>query len=538
MLDQRHTNAIYKNMMKYKGKTMSVIMYSPLMHNAVIWGKAVPADPVGVLSLRAYFRGNAARNDPATMKEALRAGVDPVGHRYFNQDLTAIASPDTIAPGRSWTAKELAFIPGLFDKNLSDAVKRKVDQLGNLMHNTMLWDRIADLQMGLYVHIRDWAVDQGADPQSAQRLAAHFANRYAGALPMESMSRLARASANMVFFSRSFTFTNMGAYKDAMLGLPRDVQAQIERDAGTEELNKIQGLARRKGLGMLIMDILLSKIGNLAAAWLVWWFTTKFLDELREFVPPSENEPGKTDRFLIGFTPEGQAIYGRWPMGKVGEEMTAWATEPIAEQKKKFSPLSRLIYEYAANDKGFGRKAYDPYVGMFSAGNAANIGGFIWNAIDAHLPNGLIEGVAGLTLTDDAKKRLAPNMAGFGLNVPRTAGEAWMQTILPLAGVTISHGAPGGPAAGEYFSAKDEHAYQVLQAMPSIRTKIKLGDLDGAAKDMTALGLDKEEQRFAVRNATNPGARLSKGPMKRFGLYATPEQKDALTRAQQAQPRR
>jgi len=64
-----------------------------------------------------------------------------------------------------------------------------------------------------------------------------------------------------------------------------------------------------------------------------------------------------------------------------------------------------------------------------------------------------------------------------------------------------------------------------------------LGDIAGAVKDMTALGIPRTEMMFTIKNAQNPGARLTPGAMKRFGLYATPEQQEAVRRAQQAQPR-
>jgi hypothetical protein len=36
----------------------------------------------------------------------------------------------------------------------------------------------------------------------------------------------------MLMFSRSFTMGNLGVLKDVFTGLPKDVLAQIERDAG------------------------------------------------------------------------------------------------------------------------------------------------------------------------------------------------------------------------------------------------------------------------------------------------------------------
>ncbi|HZZ36526.1 MAG TPA: hypothetical protein VFE03_12430, partial [Caulobacteraceae bacterium] len=133
---QTPTGKIYDGLMTLKGKAMSVIMYSPLMHNAVIWGKAIPAAPAKVLTGMIYVQGHKAKTNPETMREALRAGLDPIGRRYFNQDITAIAEPPQIAPGRSWTAQFLAAVPGLFSKSAGDSVKRAVDKAGDVWHNT------------------------------------------------------------------------------------------------------------------------------------------------------------------------------------------------------------------------------------------------------------------------------------------------------------------------------------------------------------------------------------------------------------------
>src|SRR5205823_1587841 len=109
------------------------------------------------------------------------------------------------APGRSLTAQVLGFVPGLFDQAAGDAVKSAIDKAGNFWHNKLLWDRVGDLQMGLYTNFRDDMRAKGVDPQTSARVAAHLANRYAGALPIEAMSNNARKIANMLMFSRSFT---------------------------------------------------------------------------------------------------------------------------------------------------------------------------------------------------------------------------------------------------------------------------------------------------------------------------------------------
>jgi hypothetical protein len=226
---QGNTNAAYKALMALKGKNMSLIMNSPLIHNAVEWGRALPAMPGKVATFKIYFEGNVARKDPVQMREAIDAGMVPIGHRFFNQDVTSIMEEPHLAPGRSWTAKILGAIPGLFDEAAGESVMRAIDKAGDFWHNTLLWDRVADLQMGLYTNFRSGLLEKGVDRQTASRAAAHWANRYAGALPQEAMSEGARKLANVMLFSRSFTLGNIGALKDIFTGLPKDVMAQISR---------------------------------------------------------------------------------------------------------------------------------------------------------------------------------------------------------------------------------------------------------------------------------------------------------------------
>ena len=486
-----------------KAKMMSVIMYSPMMHNMVIFGKALPADPVGMLKLFEPYRlGNAARKDANLMNEAIAAGVVPVGHRYFMQDVAGIAAAEgqDMTPGRSWTAQLLAKIPGLFDPAAGVAVKRAVDQFGDFWHNTLLWDRIADLQMGLYVKIRDTGIRNGLDPQTAQREAAHLANRYAGALPMEALSKTASSAANLVLFSRSFTLGNLGAFKDLTTGLPSDVQAQIMRDSGPLMLEQAQGMMRRKAIGMFVLEAAMQTMGLAVAGYMASWvFHHAYQDK-------SQNEPGKQDRFLIRYAPDGTAIYGRLPTGKVFEDWKDWLTEPRKTFLQKQSPYGKCAYEVAANDTGFGHKLFDPNAKGLG-GTAKNIGRIVAGCMGGMLPEAQFEAI------DELAKGTAPDKRA-----------AWMQAVAPITGITISHGYPGGPGLGEMNAAMDEQQFNQDQARPEITKMIKAGDLAGARQEMTSLGVAPYRQNSIIRVTINPGLRMNAKQLRDFMRVATPEE--------------
>ena len=287
----RPSGLLYSGFMGLKGRTMQLIMNSPAIHNMVEWGRALPTMPGKMLTMQVYFEGNAARkgvpyngttrhimdwatgrleeaprNASPVMIEAINAGMVPIGKRFSFQDLSGMMETPELTPGRSLTAKGVGALGDLITPKLGDLARRGIDRAGDIWHNTMLWDRIADLQAGIYVNAKkDLMAKHGIDELSAQRVAAHIANRYAGALPQEAMSSAARKIANVAMFSRTFTLGNLGVMKDMLTGLPRDVKAQIIRDAGElnpKGANYIRDMARRKAIGVVAIDVAAMYVGN------------------------------------------------------------------------------------------------------------------------------------------------------------------------------------------------------------------------------------------------------------------------------------
>ena len=554
------SGAAYGALMSLKGKTMSLIMNSPMIHNAVEWGRAVFAMPGKVATFKVYFEGNRAKNNVPLMQEAIDNGLVPIGHRFFNQDISGIMEGPQLKPGRSWTSQILAAVPGLFDEAAGVAVKRAIDKAGDFWHNTLLWDRVADLQMGLYTNFRADAIAKGIDPQTASRMAAHWANRYAGALPKEAMSDGATKLANMMLFSRSFTLGNMGVLKDMLTGLPKDVLAQIERDAGfragsieagidagKEAAGMAKGIARRKAMAVVAMDIAGMYVFNslLQNSTNVLFNDSTIDKELHGYVArlksaltetaehplkllqpfgflehvsaTGENEPGRQERVKVGYAKDGTAIYGRAPIGKIGEEFIGYMTGPLDMMRKKLSTIARPGWQIMNNDAGFGRKVYDPAADTPQK--------YLQNAylIAKHLalaqtPEGQVS----------ALKDLVKGEGDAKVNA--------LQAFGPFAGVTFSKGAPGGPQVGEMYASRAQHEFRVNQALPDIRKMIQRGDIDGAIGRMTELDVPQGLQRFYIKTTLNPATRMSPRAVRDFYLHATPEQRERFERAQRAQP--
>ncbi|MDO8596634.1 MAG: hypothetical protein Q7R45_08420 [Sulfuricaulis sp.] len=540
---------LYQTVMDLKGKTMSLIMNSPLIHNAVEWGRALPAMPGKVATFKVYFEGNRVKNDPVIMREAIDNGLVPIGKRFFNQDISSIMESPDLTPGRSWTAKVLGFVPGLFDEAAGVAVKRSIDKAGDFWHNTLLWDRVGDLQAGLYVNFRDDLVAKNVDRQTASRAAAHFANRFAGALPQEAMSNAARKVANSLLFSRTFTLGNLGVMKDIATGLPKDVLALIERDTGTlapNALSEIKSIAKRRAIGVVVADMVLMYAGNALLqnamnvmvndstldaemhgyAVRMQDALTKMQEHPLSLIQPfnffqslsatTQNEPSKQDRVLVGYTKDGTAIYARNPAGKIGEEFVGWMTGPLDMLRRKLGTLARPAWQIMSNDKGFGRKVYDPAADT-PAKYLQNAGNIALAIVEAQGPTGQISAFADLVKGEGDAKVNA------------------LQAFGPVGGFTFSKGAPGGPGLGEVFAAKQQHEYAVDAALPDIRKQIQRGDIAGAQARMSELGIPGGLQRFYIRTSINPATRLSGRTLRDFYLYSTAEQRQRLERAPSAQ---
>ncbi|MBV8593588.1 MAG: hypothetical protein JOZ27_04705 [Caulobacteraceae bacterium] len=499
-------------------------MLSPFMHNAVVWGKSIPADPIGVLSGMAYFKGNAARKDPVLMREAIQNGLDPIGrHNATQADILGIA-------------------------DLKDHGDGTLQKLGNFWHGTLLWDRVADLQMHLYQHIKAQAVEHGLDDGAAGKLAAHFANLYAGNLPMESMSKGARFLANMTLFSRSFTLGNLAVYKSAVSGLPSEIQAQITRDSGMGQNLLAQGLARRKAASALVMDVALQHIGLGLAAHAAFFIAKALFGQNQAVTPnpgndaqswlwPKTSEPGKEGRVLIGHQSDGTGIYVRLPTGKFAEEMVNWIVKPGSTLDAKLSPFAKWGLEVASNNSApgtpfghaiFTRDAHDLPT------EAANIGKVVWAFAGGVVPSWLVEGLGNTVLPKPLRAELAPVAAALGYDFGEDGRLAALQAVLPMTGITVSKGAPGGPQMGVYYDAKDAHEAAQAEAMKGVKAQIRLGDTADARKTMAGLHMTARQQASIIRGATDPSSRLSGRARADFMRYATPAQKTALAQAEAA----
>ncbi len=494
----RHQDgALYRGAMQAKAGAVSLIMNSPLIHNMVEWGRALPVLPGKVVTGKVYFEGNAFRKNPEAMRQAIGEGFVPLGNRGYIQDITGLAEEPSLRAGRSITAKLLGAGADQFSPELGTKIREAIDKAGDFWHNTLLWDRIADLQAGLYKNVREHLIEKGSPERAAGIVAAHFANRYAGALPHEAMSEMARKVANIVLFSRTFKLGNLGVMKDMFTGLPRDAQALISRDLGETARAQTVSYARAKAIRTFAVDIALFYGMNAA-------LQTGLDMMLRD----------KRNRVFWTTAKDGTALYLRSPVGKVGEEFAGWLQEPMAMVKRAEGTLMRPITNLFMNDRGFGRKVYDPNA-QGVGGVAENVGRIAWEFMRSQVPEAQFNSLSRV-LSGESKEGDVP------------------QALLPFAGLTVSRGFPGGPEAGTLFDARKKHEEQVREAMPGINELLRTGKTADAVKQMTGLGMTQGMINYRIKVAQHPEARVSPSALKRFEREATPEEKAGFQRLQQA----
>src|SRR5262249_34279111 len=136
---------------------------------------------------------------PKDRFESLLARMSPEERANYNARQARV--PDM--PERESGAIRLAYsdaeeIAGTGIKmSAGDAVERAIAKARNFYHNTLLWDRVRDVQSGLADYLSDRLVGKGVDRLTADRVAGHFSNIIVGSIPKEAMSASARGWANL-----------------------------------------------------------------------------------------------------------------------------------------------------------------------------------------------------------------------------------------------------------------------------------------------------------------------------------------------------
>lgn len=524
---------IYQGYMTLKSKAMSAIMFSPLIHNQVILGRALAYGKLKTPLL--YFTGHTAKQDPDFMRKMIGSGMVPIGEHSNMLDVGDLARDQAgdlfeptireklMDPNESWIGlggqKVLNYLPG--DLKLGDKFKSGLDSLGDFWHNTLLWNRVGDLQAGIAQDVYHKLLKQGVSDQDASTVAAHIANRYAGAIGRENMSQAMHKFFNVMLFSKSFNMGNIGTVKDAFYGMPAGLRAQMFERGDKESLEKALQFAKSKARWGLVTD--------LAATILVTSLVQNlFKDDKRGYMGRAQdmleqikqhpgdatsynpyrmsstwgNEPDKRDRVDMGAQPNGRHEYMRLPTGKVVEDIIGWTMHPFDTAQKKLSPLASSIEGLAQNAKDkYGTPIWNPDSSVLQ--RAFDVAKFF---VGKHIPLDQIN-----TSID------IMNGKGTQLDKDKIAGN-W-------SGLTVSQGHPRGPEGAVAQATEDRTNAAKKYVMEAVKSDIKYGRDEKAYQRLIDIGLTPREANKTINNLENPRSTLSGQQRKKFNAHATEQER-------------
>lgn len=513
---------LYRALMEVKSRIMSSIMFG-VGHLLVISARAIPIKPNVI---RLAMEGHKARRDIVIVTQMINAGLRPIQRDYGFYDTQSVEKLQKTYPGRSWTAQilgELAALPVRLTgrektaAEIADKVKDAMDRVGTFIHDRLLWSRVADIQMGIAIHLRDKLIKKGLDPRQARAIAADMANMLVGSLPRESMSEAARKVANVLLFSRSYTLSSLGVLKRTFMGLPSDMKAVLEKYGGKDFMLKANTMAKREAAAVVLVDTALyflansllqsslnllsgrSDLGEEVKGYLrrlkeaftpilhrPWNVVnpTAVLEGLNHITPLGDHEPGKEHRLLVGFDKNGTGIYVRTPFGKSAEDMIGAFINFRSMLHYKLAPyMSPLIDLYEGRDE-FGNPIYDPY-GKPTEQIAEALRYLALHAVMNVTPSPAIEALWNIftghgTITD----------------VGKVAGQ--------LTGFSLSHGYPGGPAMGEMHAARERSEFERHRELGEIRSLVRQGEIEKAVARLTSMGYDGRQIARILRSTEHP----------------------------------
>lgn len=568
VLRQNDANVVTKFLMAIKSKAMGTIVgMFPPVHRSVVFFKTVFAAPSAMMTGRLQALGEELRTanpDIGSFKsrlvnlgrtgeiregmdtpealakekfQAVKDGLRDVSFRQWAGSVDDIERDPKIdeKAGKSWTAQMLglgariAGTPTGKGEDWSNNVKAAVDTAGEYWHSRWMWEKVANTQYGLYRMVKADLIEKGMTADGAGKEAAQVANRFVGSIPREDMGQGVRTVLNLSLFSRSFTMSNIGIYKDAMVGLPNAIRGQLNE----ADLKIGKSYYKRKAAGVLVKDITSMMIMNAAAQSAISWWRGKetgdqilqgykdrfeewwqkahynpaeLLASVNRLTPNSRNEPGKEEYIYLGRDAQGTGMYLKNTFGKIGFDLLSAVSSPNQFLHRKDSTLLGPALQIFNNDKGYGRQIYDPQADGLG-GAFDNIMRVIAYFAEAQGPTDLVKGAADLATGADRTP----------VNIGKTAGAPF--------GLFFSKGAPGGPAVGFMYAAEKEHEFQVQQVLPDAREAILNGDNQQAVKLMRSANMGGKEILSAFKSTLAPGGALNEDRIREVIQYMTPEER-------------
>jgi len=502
LLEADNPNILMKGFLKTKAGAMKVIMYNPAFHGMTVFFKAYPALPVNKMfnPLHDYVNGYRLNQITANRTDAIMHNVRFLGGKGYKQDIY----------GEIEVLRDN--ILHKVDPRLGDAL----DKAGEFWHGTLLWDRIGDLQMGMYDRmtkqnlirdIKKFEKKNDRKPDAAEALkleedakyaAGEFANLIAGAFGKEDFGAGWRNFLNSVLFSRSYTMSNLRLAKYGVGSMPKHLIGQMQAAKGvskTDAARAFTGLA----VATLFKDTFLL-FGTMQG---MNYAFTKMND-----IPDKngnvgghyswDNEPGKTWKIAIGTKENGQVVYMGSPF-RAARDILEIGAKPRELLANKRNPVLTTAMQWVENRNFKGKT-------ILKDGDA-------WYEHIAGTATHLAKGMTGY---DTLYSTFSPD------------DESWRNRYR-LLGLQISHGSPGGMVAGNLRSIMREQQDEKDLILTEASELMKGKDQAGAVQLMVDNNFTKGEIEGFIIRSKHPYAKLLKDlNWKSLYYKATPEQKKKL----------
>lgn len=383
LLEANNPNIALRALAKIKAGSIQMIMYSPMFHNVTVFfkmGPSVPkemhwnpkevfgADVYDALSPAAkiashswfgpYLVGKYLRSNNSLVNESIRDNVRYLGGRGYQREVYG----------------EIFSLRKNILHNISNGLGDAATRFGDFWHGTLLWDRIADAQMGLwYIHKRKFTkqiIEQKEKElgrplteqevnmagQDAGKIAGDYANILVGALGKEDLGKGFRHFLNATLFSTSYQTTNIRMAKIGAGITPKYVQGQARLLSPKEASEFYNGT----GWKLLAVDLFLF-FGTLQG---LNYLFTKYNN-----IPDKEgksgghftwdNEPGKEWHIATYKDERGTVRYVQSPFRATRDTVEIFA-KPSTIIPNKISPTTRMVVDFLKGTDWQGKQIVPP----------------------------------------------------------------------------------------------------------------------------------------------------------------------------------
>ena len=554
VLEAKTPHIAYMGLMKAKAASMGFIMYNPIFHNMTVFTKMIPTLPWAGMKMITNPKsviGDIYDLLPRHVKASLATPAGPymLGHWLGKNHALKMEAIEhgargaivnagrTADPRKYWHEAKVQSrgyqqdLYGEIDPLRDSVIERFTPLLGDFLkrmggfwHDYLLWDRVGDLQLGLYWIYKNkyyakakgriegrtgQTLTQGERLQlhkESMHLAGEMSNYIVGMFGREDFNRLYSAFLNTALFSRSYTMSTVRLMKQGVRSMPRHLQGQMimMREEGKLTNDAFKNAAR----ATLIKDALLFAVSSAAINYIMTGLND-IPDENgnRGAHWPWQNEPGKKWHIAVAVDNNNRVTYIGNPF-RFARDIVESVVDTGKVIRNKLSPLAHFTSDFVSQRDWKGERVVP-------------------------------ESHHGWAALHDWGKHLVKTLTGY---------ENFMDTAFPnqgdennywrFSGVQVSRGHYAGPNAGSLAEIAREQAGIKKQVLAEAAILMKKGEKAKADQLMNDNKISPESQLDFILKQNSPDAyfllNLKYAEMLRV---ATPEQLERLKKIRLVIPR-